>query len=724
MELIVMERSSQAESPPKEGTTPDSHPTTAGPAPPEQASDPSVDGGSGGPGWRRRRGQEPASRPWRVEGMPDKEQAQHNGRRGWSRFWWILLGLLLANWLLSSLLMGVARPTVPYTFFLGQLSAGNVQQVSSTGNTIQGTFSHQVGYPPGKNAQQVDMFTTERPTYANDHLFQQLQAHGVRVTASPQSTPLWQQLLLWFGPALLLGGLLAWWMRSGGASTMGGLGMGLGKSRARRYDPGSAKRATFADVAGIDEVKDEVMEIVDFLRDPDRYRRLGAQIPHGVLLSGQPGTGKTLLAKAVAGEADVPFFSMSASEFVEMIVGVGASRVRDLFDQAKQVAPSIIFIDELDAIGRSRSGGASIGGHDEQEQTLNQILTEMDGFTGNEGVVVLAATNRPEILDQALLRPGRFDRRVTVSPPDLRGRRQILAVHTRGVPLAPGVDLDALAASTPGMVGADLKNLVNEAALLAARRGESQVTMADFSNSLEKIVLGTVRGIVLSAEEGERTAFHESGHALLGMLTPGADPVRKISIIPRGQALGVTYQSPQADRYGYSAQYLRGRITGALGGRAAEEVVYGDVTTGAENDMENASNIARQMVGRWGMSPAIGPVSVLPPPGQQSPYGLDGIAPATKELVDTEARKIMEECYEQAVATLRGSRDRLDRLAHTLLERETLEEGDAYAAAGIDRQTASAAIARGEAPGTAPAPGMPPVAAQKGAEEITATTGT
>jgi cell division protease FtsH len=707
-----MERSSQAEASRKDGTEAAPQPNAAGPAPPERTSDPSADGGSGGGGWRRRRGHAPASRPWRVEGMPGKEQGQDNGRRGWSRFWWVLLALLLANWLLSSLLMGVARPTVPYTFFLGQLNAGNVQQVSSTGDSIQGTFRQQVGYPPGKNARQVDMFTTERPTYANDHLFQQLQSHGVTVTANPQGTPWWQQLLLWFGPALLLGGLLAWWMRSGGAGTLGGLGMGMGKSRARRYDPGSAKRTTFADVAGIDEVKDEVMEIVDFLRNPDRYRALGAQIPHGVLLSGQPGTGKTLLAKAVAGEAEVPFFSMSASEFVEMIVGVGASRVRDLFDQAKQVAPSIIFIDELDAIGRSRSGGASVGGHDEQEQTLNQILTEMDGFTGNEGVVVLAATNRPEILDQALLRPGRFDRRVTVSPPDLRGRRQILAVHIRGVALAPSVDLDALAASTPGMVGADLKNLVNEAALLAARRGESQVTMADFSDSLEKIVLGTVRGIVMSPGERERTAFHESGHALLGMLTPGADPVRKISIIPRGQALGVTYQSPQADRYSYSAAYLRGRITGALGGRAAEEVVYGEVTTGAENDMEHASSIARQMVGRWGMSSAIGPVTVLPPPGQESPYGLDGVAPATKELVDTEARKIIEECYEQALATLRGSRDRLDRLAHTLQERETLDEDDAYAAAGIGRDTAPAAIARSKAAIAAQATGKGATAAK------------
>jgi cell division protease FtsH len=376
-----------------------------------------------------------------------------------------------------------------------------------------------------------------------------------------------------------------------------------------------------------------------------------------------------------------------------MIVGVGASRVRDLFNQAKQVAPSIIFIDVLDAIGRARGGASSTGGYDEREQTLNQILTEMDGFTGSEGVVVLAATNRPEILDSALLRPGRFDRRVAVSPPDQPGRRQILAVHARGVPLAAGVDLDALAASTPGMVGADLKNLVNEAALAAARQGHSQVTMADFTASLEKILLGTVRGIVLSAEERERTAFHESGHALLGMLTPGADPVRKISIIPRGQALGVTFQAPQADRYSYSAQYLRGRITGALGGRAAEEVVYGDVTTGAESDLEQASQIARQMVGRWGMSPAIGPVSVLPPPGQETFLGLDGVAPATKELVDAEARRIVEECYGQAVATLGDNRDRLERLARTLLEQETLDEHEAYAAAGVGRQPVPATVA-------------------------------
>ena len=692
----MMEHSGTTGTPPRESAIPAAEQTTADQ--PERASGGAADSRPGGARRSWRRSQEASPPPWRVEGMPDNEQDQAGGRPNWTRFWLVLLVLLVLNWLLTSALLSAARPAVSYTFFVTQVNANNVQAITSTGDTIQGTFRHQVAYSSGSgSSQQVQQFTTQRPTFANDNLFGKLQANGVTVNANPpsQGTPLWEELLLWFGPALLLGGLLAWWMRSGGTGALGGLGgMGMGKSKARRYDPGSAKRTTFADVAGIDDVKDEVMEIVDFLRDPGRYSKLGAQIPHGVLLSGQPGTGKTLLARAVAGEADVPFFSISASEFVEMIVGVGASRVRDLFDQAKQAAPAIIFIDELDAIGRAR-GGTSAGGNDEREQTLNQILTEMDGFTGNEGVVVLAATNRPEILDQALLRPGRFDRRVTVSAPDQRGRRQILAVHTRGVPLAPGVDLDVLAAATPGMVGADLKNLVNEAALLAARRGHSQVSTADFSDSLEKIALGTVRGIVLSPAERERTAFHESGHALLGMLTPGADPVRKISIIPRGQALGVTYQAPEADRYGYSETYLRGRITGALGGRAAEQVIYGDVTTGAENDMEHASAIARQMAGRWGMSPAIGPVSVLPSSGQESPA--DGVAPATRELIDTETRRIIEECYEQALATLRGSRDRLDRLARTLLDRETLDEDEAYAAAGLSPGIAPAAIAPAKA---------------------------
>jgi cell division protease FtsH len=637
--------------------------------------------------------------PWRVEGAPDGPNKPRQ-RPAWMRFGWMLLVLLAVNWIVSSFLLAPApRTPVSYTFFLTQVDAKNVADITSTADTIEGTFTKKTSYTAtgSDKAEQVDRFTTQRPSFAQDNLFQKLQNNGVPVNANPPDAPapVWQQLLVGFGPTLLLVGLLVWFMRRA-AGAAGGIG-GFGRSRAKLYQPeAGGPRTTFADVAGIEEVEQEVTEIVDFLREPEKYRKLGAQIPHGVLLSGPPGTGKTLLARAVAGEANVPFFSISASEFIEMIVGVGASRVRDLFEQAKKVAPSIIFIDELDAIGRARGGAQSLGGNDEREQTLNQILTEMDGFTGNEGVVVLAATNRAEILDQALLRPGRFDRRVTVSPPDLSGRRKILEVHTRGVPVAPGVDLQALAGATPGMVGADLKNLVNEAALLAARRGHEMVATNDFTDALEKIVLGTVRGIMLTPEEKERTAFHESGHALLGMLTPGADPVRKISIIPRGQALGVTFQSPSTDRYGYSAKYLRGRIIGALGGRAAEEVVFGDMTTGAESDLDQVSNIARQMVGRWGMSDAVGPVTVLPPPGSESPFGLDGVAPATKELIDREVRTIVDDCYADALRLLESHRPQLDRLAHRLLEAETLDEGEAYQAAGIPPESAPGAVSRGE----------------------------
>jgi cell division protease FtsH len=658
--------------------------------------------------------------PWRVEGAPPPGPGGGDPpkqRPAWQRFGWMLLVLLALNWIISSFLLAPpARTSVSYTFFLSQVQAANVSEITSTADKIEGTFAKKVSYTPSgeTKAEEVDRFTTQRPSFADDNLFAQLQANNVPVNANPPDAPapIWQQLLVGFGPTLLLVGLLVWFARRA-ASGLGGGGAlgGFGRSRAKLYQPETGPRTTFADVAGIEEVEQEVTEIVDFLREPEKYRKLGAQIPHGVLLSGPPGTGKTLLARAVAGEARVPFFSLSASEFIEAIVGIGASRVRDLFDQAKKVAPSIIFIDELDAIGRSRGRAQSLGGNDEREQTLNQILTEMDGFTGSEGVVVLAATNRAEILDPALLRPGRFDRRVTVSPPDLAGRKAILEVHTRGVPVAPEVDLSALASATPGMVGADLKNLVNEAALLAARRGHDMVRTPDFTDALEKVVLGTVRGIMLTPEEKERTAFHESGHALLGMLTPGADPVRKISIIPRGQALGVTFQSPAADRYGYSAKYLRGRIIGALGGRAAEEVVYGDMTTGAESDLDQVSNIARQMVGRWGMSEVIGPVTVLPPPGRESPLGLDGVAPATKELIDTEVRKIVDECYAEALQLLRDHRAQLNQLSAKLLESETLDEDDAYAAAGIDPTTAPGAIARGESPGTEPAPGLPPVPA-------------
>ncbi|MGB0094246.1 MAG: ATP-dependent zinc metalloprotease FtsH, partial [Solirubrobacteraceae bacterium] len=451
---------------------------------------------------------------------------------------------------------------------------------------------------------------------------------------------------------------------------------------------GSDQPVTFQDVAGIDEAKEELTEIVDFLRNPDKYLRLGGRIPRGVLLSGLPGTGKTLLARAVAGEAGVPFFQMSASEFVEMIVGVGASRVRDLFQQAKEAAPAIIFIDELDAIGRSRAGGGPniSGGHDEREQTLNQILTEMDGFDPRTGVIVLGATNRPEVLDPALLRPGRFDRRVAVQPPDRAGRLAILRVHTRSVPLADGVDLGAVASSTPGMVGADLANLVNEAALLAARREHTRVTSEDLYNALERIVLGAERKVMISDDDRRRTAYHEAGHSLVGMLTPGADPVRKVSIIPRGQALGVTFSAPDADRFNFDERHLLAQIKVALGGRSAEEIVFGDLTTGAESDIQHLTRIARHMVGRWGMSRAIGPIAVIPMDGMGPLLpGASETSEATQRLVDEEVRRIVDTAHTEVNKLLREYRENLDALVAALLEHETLDEADAYAAAGLPR---------------------------------------
>jgi len=461
----------------------------------------------------------------------------------------------------------------------------------------------------------------------------------------------------------------------------------FGRSRARRYQP-SGDRVTFADVAGIDEAKAELSEVVDFLRHPDKYRKLGGRIPHGVLLSGAPGTGKTLLARAVAGEANAPFFSMAASEFVEAIVGVGAARVRDLFAQAKEAAPSIVFIDELDAIGRSRTSGVAgfSGGNDEREQTLNQILTEMDGFDPSVSVIVIAATNRPDVLDQALLRPGRFDRRIAVQPPDRAGREAILKVHARDVPLGPDVDFGRIAATTPGMVGADLANLVNEAALLAARRNHDVVSESDFADALERIVLGAERQVMMSPQDRRRTAYHEAGHAIVGMLTDGADPVRKVSIIPRGVALGVTFAAPETDRFTYREPEIQAKINVALGGRAAEEVVLGETSTGAESDIQQLTEIARQMVGRWGMSSAIGPVAVIPRDGSGPLLpGVAEVSPDTQRLIDDEVRRIIEESHQQVVDLLRKNRSKLDALAAALLEHETLDEKDAYAAAGVQR---------------------------------------
>ena len=463
--------------------------------------------------------------------------------------------------------------------------------------------------------------------------------------------------------------------------------MGIGKSKARRYDQDQDTKITFDDVAGIDEAENELIEIVDFLKDPPKYTRLGGTAPKGVLLVGPPGTGKTLLAKAVAGEAGVPFFSMAGSEFVEMIVGVGAARVRDLFKQAREHAPAIIFIDELDAIGRAR-GQIAIGGSSEQEQTLNQILTEMDGFSGREGIIVLAATNQPDVLDKALLRPGRFDRRVVVNLPDKIGREAILKVHTRRVPLASDVSLAELAAVTPGLSGADLRNLVNEAALLAARREQNDVRQKDFLDALEKIVLGPARPLLLSRADKERIAYHEGGHTILGLVVPGADPVNRVSIVPRGQALGVTYQRPESDRYNYPEAYLRARIVGMLGGRAAEEIVYGTKTTGAESDIEQATGLARRMVTRWGMSDRIGLVQLAP---RENPYlggsgGYAGERPfseATAEAIDAEVLKIISESHDEATRLLGAHRKQLDALAEALLSRETLNEQEILQVTGL-----------------------------------------
>ncbi len=622
-----------------------------------------------------------------MPGAGDNPKARST-RRLWPLGVIALLFFVANFWIASNATQPHPRVRVPYSpVFLDQASAGNVKEITSTGTAVQGNFRHAVRYPDSSSGTRSTAFSTEIPEFADAAaLARLLESHDVVINAKPLETaaPLWQTLLLGFAPTLVFIGLLFWIFRRAAAG--GGMLGGFTRSKARRYDLASSEGVTFADVAGIDEAKDELAEVVDFLRNPGRYQALGGRIPRGVLLSGPPGTGKTLLARAVAGEAGVPFFSMSASEFVEMIVGVGASRARDLFAEAKRAAPAIVFIDELDAIGRSRAGaGEGFGGHDEREQTLNQILTEMDGFAPSTGVIVIGATNRPEVLDPALLRPGRFDRRIAVQPPDRLGRELILRVHTRGMPLAPGVDLGSVAATTPGMVGADLAGLANEAALLAARRRHPQITMADFTDSLERIVLGAERKIVLSPADRERTAYHEAGHALVGMLNPHADPVRKVSIIPRGAALGVTFAAPEADQFSHDENYLRAKIQVALGGRVAEEIVFGVVTTGAESDIVQLTDVARAMVGRWGMSHEIGPLLVLADRSRAPLFPpRDGPSEETSRMVDEEARRLVEESVDAVQALLIAHRPQLDALASALMERETLDEAEAYAAARIE----------------------------------------
>jgi cell division protease FtsH len=570
----------------------------------------------------------------------------------------VLMALLLVNFFTRT---QQHSPEIIFSDFLNDVDQGHIANVTIQGNQIQGETSS------------GEHFKTYTPS--DPGLVQELRNKGVKIAAKPaDGDPWWMVLLVQWLPMLPLIALWIFFMRQ--MQIGGGKAMSFGKSRAKLLTENTHK-VTFTDVAGIDEAKDELEEIIQFLKDPKRFTRLGGRIPKGVLLVGAPGTGKTLLARAIAGEAGVPFFSISGSDFVEMFVGVGASRVRDLFVQGKKHAPCIIFIDEIDAVGRHRGAGLG-GGHDEREQTLNQLLVEMDGFEANEGVILVAATNRPDVLDPALLRPGRFDRRVVVPRPDVKGREGILRVHTRRVPLSDDVDITKLSRQTPGFAGADLENLVNEAALLAARRSKDKVDMTDFELAKDKVLMGAERrSMVMSLQERRNTAYHESGHALVAMLLPGADPVHKVTIIPRGMALGVTQQLPLDDRYTYSRDYLMTRLAMMFGGRVAEELVFDHMTTGAGDDIEKATDLARKMVCEWGMSRELGPMT-FGRREEQVFLGRDithakDYSEHTAIEIDREVRRIVDEAYHKARALLTENTPMLHSLAERLLEKEVVE---------------------------------------------------
>ncbi len=586
-----------------------------------------------------------------------------------------------------------ANTSVSYSFFLQQLSNNNVDTAIVQNGTVTGTFKVPQTYPAGSSTKVTNYQTYE--IGGNDPTLEsQLIDHNVSFDSKPPDQGnQWLMIIVEFVlPTVLIIGVFLFFTRRAAQSQQNIFNFGRSRAKLIMEDRPST---TFNDVAGVDEAKADLVEIVDFLKSPQKFQRLGGRIPRGVLLVGPPGTGKTLLARAVAGEAQVPFFSMSGSEFVEVLVGVGASRVRDLFDQAKRASPSIIFIDEIDAVGRQR--GTSLTTNDEREQTLNQLLVEMDGFESHQAVVVIAATNRPDGLDQALLRPGRFDRRVTVDRPDWKGRMAILAIHSRSVPLSSDVDLQTLARLTPGMVGADLANLVNEAALLAARRNLDKVTMKNFEEALDKIQLGAERPLVLTEDDLRIVAVHEGGHALVGLLSEHSDPVTKVTIVPRGQALGVTMATPLDDRYNYSKEYLFTRIMFALGGRGAEDVALGSITTGAENDFQQATGIARQMVTRWGMSERVGLISFSDRP---SPFtgmmdsGGKEYSEETAKAIDEEVHRIIEDAYSKVKTLLSTHRATLDRIAQELRKNEILNADQLrailIATGAIDAATAHA----------------------------------
>jgi cell division protease FtsH len=581
---------------------------------------------------------------------------------------WIVIAIVLLTVFQSFGTGGRMSEPLDYSTFLELVEAGQVEDVNFEGDTIKGRQ---------KNGSR---FVTYSPETDNTALIGELKRNRVQIRASaPKGQNILVSLFINSFPVLLLIGVWVYFMRQmqGGAGGRGA--MSFGKSRARLLGEDQVN-VTFQDVAGVEEAKEEVGEIVDFLKDPSKFQRLGGKIPKGVLMVGSPGTGKTLLARAIAGEAKVPFFTISGSDFVEMFVGVGASRVRDMFEQAKKHAPCIIFIDEIDAVGRHRGAGLG-GGHDEREQTLNQLLVEMDGFEGNEGIIVIAATNRPDVLDPALLRPGRFDRQVVVPLPDVRGREQILRVHMRKVPVADDVRPSIIARGTPGFSGADLANLVNEAALFAARANHRTVGMDEFEKAKDKIMMGAERrSMVMSEEEKKLTAYHEAGHAVVGLIVPDHDPVYKVTIIPRGRALGVTMFLPEQDRYSFSKRRLNSQIASLFGGRIAEEMVFGAdaVTTGASNDIERATDIARNMVTKWGLSDLLGPLTYSEEDGEvflgRSVTQHKQVSDETAHLIDQEVRRIIDTNYQLAETILRDHRDKLDVMADALMKYETIDE--------------------------------------------------
>jgi cell division protease FtsH len=605
-----------------------------------------------------------ASRGCAEEGCQDLNFSRN------AALWLVIVLLLFA---LFNLFQGSATrgPQQPLAFsdFIDQVEGGQVLEVTIAGPEIEGQF---------RDGRDFKTYAPEDPT-----LVERLRTNGVRIEAAPpeEVSPLFSILISWF-PMLLLIGVWIFFMRQ--MQSGGGKAMGFGKSKARMLTE-KVGRVTFDDVAGIDEAKDELEEVVEFLRDPQKFQRLGGKIPKGCLLVGPPGTGKTLLARAIAGEANVPFFTISGSDFVEMFVGVGASRVRDMFEQGKKNAPCIIFIDEIDAVGRHRGAGLG-GGNDEREQTLNQLLVEMDGFEANEGVILIAATNRPDVLDPALLRPGRFDRQVVVPNPDILGREKILKVHMRKVPLAPDVEPKVIARGTPGFSGADLANLVNEAALVAARGGKRVVTMADFEFAKDKVLMGAERrSMVMTEEEKELTAYHEAGHALVGLYVEGNDPLHKVTIIPRGRALGVTMNLPERDRYGFKKTEISAKLAMMFGGRVAEELIYGpeNITTGAGNDIQQATNLARSMITEWGMSDKLGPLRYNENQEEiflgHSVARSQHVSEATAQMIDEEIRRVIDEAEVTARKVLTGHMDDLHAIAKGLLEYETLNARDVEA---------------------------------------------